>query len=100
MTPQQLENRQLETRVTALEAELSQVKKLLSSFPQIETVNPTWMKYAGMFKDDLDFLEVMREIRAEKDSDDESEVDPSYYILNEILLPFYANPFSTPDRKN
>jgi hypothetical protein len=79
MTPQQLENRQLETRVTALEAELGQVKKLLSSFPQIETVDPTWMKYAGMFKDDVDFLEVMQEIRAERDSDDESEVDPSYY---------------------
>lgn len=36
MTPQQLEDRQLETRVTALEAELSQVKKLLSSFAQTE----------------------------------------------------------------
>jgi hypothetical protein len=79
MTPQQLENRQLETRVTALEAELSQVKKLLSSFPPIETVNPIWMKYAGVFKDDADFLEIMQEIRAERDSDDESEVDPSYY---------------------
>jgi hypothetical protein len=79
MTPQQLENRQLETRVTALEAELSQMKKLLSSFPQIETVNPTWLKYAGVFKDDVDFQEIMQEIRAERDSDDESEVDPSYY---------------------
>ena len=79
MTPQQLENRQLETRVTALEADLSQMKKLLSSFTQIEKVNPTWMKYAGVFKDDVDFLEIMQEIRAERDSDDESEVDPAYY---------------------
>jgi hypothetical protein len=78
MTPQQLENRQLETRVTALEAELSQMKKLLSSFPKLETVNPTWMKYAGVFKDDADFLEIMQEIRTERDSDDESEVDPAY----------------------
>jgi hypothetical protein len=79
MTPQQLEDRQLETRVTALEAELSQVKKLLSSFPQTETVKHNWMKYAGVFKDDVDFLEIMQEIRAERDLDDESEVDPSYY---------------------
>jgi hypothetical protein len=79
MTPQQLEDRQLETRVTALEAELSQVKKLLSSFAQTETVKHKWMKYAGVFKDDVDFLEIMQEIRAERDLDDESEVDPSYY---------------------
>jgi hypothetical protein len=37
------------------------------------------MKYAGVFKDDVDFLEIMQEIRAERDLDDESEVDPSYY---------------------
>jgi hypothetical protein len=79
MTPQQLEDRQLEIRVTALEAELSKMKKLLSSFPQTETVKHNWMKYAGVFKDDVDFLEIMQEIRAERDLDDESEVDPSYY---------------------
>jgi hypothetical protein len=79
MTPQQLDDRQLEIRATALEAELSQVKKLLSSFPQTETVKYNWMKYAGVFKDDVDFLEIMKEIRAERDLDDESEVDPSYY---------------------
>jgi hypothetical protein len=79
MVPQQLEDRQLETRVTALEAELSQVKKLLSSFPQTETVKHNWMKYAGVFKDDVDFLEIMQAIRAQRDLDDESEVHPSYY---------------------
>jgi hypothetical protein len=68
MTPRQLEDRQLETRVTLLEAELSQMKKLLSSFSQIEAVNPTWLKYAGVFKDDVDFREIMQEIRAERDS--------------------------------
>ncbi len=79
MTPQQLEDRQLETRVSALEAELSQVKKLLSNFPQTETVKHNWMQYAGVFKDDVDFVEIMREIRAERNLDDESEIDPSYY---------------------
>jgi hypothetical protein len=79
MIPQQIEDRQLETRVTAIEVELSKMKKLLSSFAHTEVVNPTWMKYAGVFKDDVVSLEIMQEIRAEKDADDESEVDPSYY---------------------
>jgi hypothetical protein len=79
MTPQQLEDHQLEVRVTALEEELSQVKKLISSLPQTETVKHNWMKYAGVFKDDVDFLKIIQEIRAERDLDDESEVDPSYY---------------------
>jgi hypothetical protein len=74
MTPQQLE-----VRVMALEAELGQMKKLLSSLPQTETVKHKWVKYAGVFKDDADFLEIMQEVRAERDLDDESEVDPSYY---------------------
>jgi hypothetical protein len=55
------------------------VKKLLSRFPQTETVKHNWMQYAGVFKDDVDFLEIMQEIRAERDLDDESEVDLSYY---------------------
>jgi hypothetical protein len=80
MTPQQLEDRQLEIRVSALETELSQVKKFISSLPQAETVKHNWMKYAGVFKDDVDFLEIIQEIRAERDADDESEVDPSYYL--------------------
>ena len=41
---------------------------------------PTWIKFAGIFKDDSDFAEIMESIRAERTSDDESEVDPSYYL--------------------
>lgn len=37
------------------------------------------MKYAGVFKDDEDFLAIMEAMRAERNSDDESEVNPSYY---------------------
>lgn len=45
----------------------------------LDLVEPAWMKYAGVFKDDADFLEIMEEMRAERTSDDDSEVDPSYY---------------------
>ena len=46
----------------------------------IQTSEPTWMKFAGIFKDDSDFTEIMESIRAERTSDDDSEVDPSYYL--------------------
>ena len=46
----------------------------------IQASEPTWMKFAGVFKDDPDFVAIMESIRAERTSDDESEVDPSYYL--------------------
>jgi predicted RNase H-like HicB family nuclease len=41
--------------------------------------NP-WTKFSGIFKDDPDFAEIVEEIRAERLSDDESEIDPSVYL--------------------
>ncbi|MGB3691209.1 MAG: hypothetical protein WA865_16815 [Spirulinaceae cyanobacterium] len=41
---------------------------------------PAWLKFAGAFEDDSDFAAIMESIRAERDSDDDSEVDPSYYL--------------------
>lgn len=46
----------------------------------IQASEPTWMKFAGVFKDDSDFAAIMESIRAERTSDDDSEVDPSYYL--------------------
>lgn len=46
----------------------------------IQDSEPTWMKFAGVFKDDSDFADIMESIRAERTSDDDSEVDPSYYL--------------------
>jgi hypothetical protein len=45
----------------------------------VKTSEPAWMKFAGIFKDDPDFQEIMNQIQAERNCDDESEVDPSYY---------------------
>ena len=45
----------------------------------LDSVEPAWMKYAGVFKDDVDFLDIMEAMRAERTSDDDSEVDSSYY---------------------
>jgi len=46
----------------------------------IQTSEPSWMKFAGVFKDDADFAAIMASIRDERTSDDNSEVDPSYYL--------------------
>jgi hypothetical protein len=40
---------------------------------------PDWMQFAGVFKDDLDFQAIMETIRKERLSEDDTEVDPSYY---------------------
>ncbi|MDZ8055758.1 MAG: hypothetical protein RMX68_010535 [Aulosira sp. ZfuVER01] len=41
---------------------------------------PTWLQFAGVFQDDPDFQEIMDQIRAERTSDDDTEVDSSYYL--------------------
>jgi hypothetical protein len=46
----------------------------------IQTSEPSWMKFAGVFKDDADFAAIMELISAERTSEDDSEVDPSYYL--------------------
>lgn len=46
----------------------------------VPAAKPAWMQFAGVFRDDPDFQEIMDAIRAERASDDDSEVDPSYYL--------------------
>jgi hypothetical protein len=40
---------------------------------------PAWTKFVGIFEDDADFAAIVDEMRAERESDDESEIDPAYY---------------------
>ncbi|MBE9014217.1 hypothetical protein IQ250_28925 [Pseudanabaenaceae cyanobacterium LEGE 13415] len=47
---------------------------------QRRTESP-WIKYAGMFKDDPDFAEIAAAIRAEREVEDDTEVDPAVYLL-------------------
>lgn len=37
--------------------------------------------FAGVFQDDPDFAAIMESICIERTSDDDSEVDPSYYLV-------------------
>jgi hypothetical protein len=54
------EQPQLEVRVANLEAELAQMKQLMSSFYQPETESRWWLKVAGSFENDPDFDEAVR----------------------------------------
>lgn len=47
----------------------------------IQTSEPSWIKFAGVFKDDADFAAIIESIRAERTSDNEEEVAPSYYLF-------------------
>jgi predicted RNase H-like HicB family nuclease len=52
------------------------------SVPPMEgvVVRPAWTKFVGIFQDDEDFAAIVDELRAERESDDESEIDPAYYL--------------------
>jgi predicted RNase H-like HicB family nuclease len=46
----------------------------------IQISEPAWMKFAGIFEDDTDFTAITESIRAERTTDDDSEIDSSYYL--------------------
>jgi hypothetical protein len=41
---------------------------------------PAWTKFVGIFEDDADFAAIVDAMRAERESNDESEIDPAYYL--------------------
>jgi hypothetical protein len=54
---------------------------------------PAWMKFAGVFENDADFAEIMDELRAERESDDDSEVDPAVYMNPPEVVPMGQDNF-------
>ena len=64
---------------TAFLERLKQIQALSWDVP-IESLEPIWMQFAGIFKDDLDFKSVIETIQKERSGNDNSEVDPSYYL--------------------
>ena len=64
---------------TAFLERLKQIEALSWDVP-VQPSEPSWMQFAGIFKDDSDFKSVMETIQKERTSNDDSEVDPSYYL--------------------
>lgn len=75
-----------ETRETAIAQLQSTFLERLSHIEAIswdvpfQALEPNWKQFAGVFRDDPDFTAIMETIRAERTSNDDSEVDPSYYL--------------------
>jgi hypothetical protein len=46
----------------------------------LDNPSPNWREFAGIFENDADFQEIMDTLQAERTLDDDSEVDPSYYL--------------------
>jgi hypothetical protein len=71
-----------ETAIAQLQAVFLERSRYIEAIPwsvPVSVPEPAWMKFAGIFQDDSDFQAIMEEIRAERESEDDSEVDPSYY---------------------
>lgn len=72
-----------ETAISQLQAifleRLQHIEAIAWSVPVVAS-KPAWLQFAGIFRDDPDFLEIMDAIRAERTSDDDSEIEPSYYL--------------------
>ena len=60
---------------------LKQVELIRVALPsEFEARKPDpWDRLFGVFKGDADFAEIAAEIRASREADDDSEVDPSVY---------------------
>lgn len=58
---------------------LQRIEALSWNIP-VSASEPSWMQFAGVFRGDPDFTAIMDTIRAERTSDDDSEVAPSYYL--------------------
>ncbi len=63
------------------ESRIEQVEFLPLSLPlpSSPSVDNPWTKLFGLYKDDTDFAEIAAAMRAEREVDDDSEVDPSVY---------------------
>jgi hypothetical protein len=58
-----------------------EVMPLEISPEELNQLENPWVKYAGMFENDPDFAAIAAAIRAEREIDDDSEVDPAVYAL-------------------
>lgn len=57
---------------------IQQIEAISWNVP-LPSSEPAWMQFAGVFAGDPDFASIMETLQAERISDDDSEVDPSYY---------------------
>jgi predicted RNase H-like HicB family nuclease len=76
---QLLRDRLQKTKIIPIELDLDQCENLALDLDPVEASKRGWRKYADVFKDNPYFDQIVEEMQAERNSDDESEVDPSVY---------------------
>jgi predicted RNase H-like HicB family nuclease len=64
---------------TQLQVYLAQVELIQVALPARPEAGDGWDRLFGVFKGDPDFAEIAAEIRAVREVDDDSEVDPAVY---------------------
>jgi hypothetical protein len=69
---------QIQTDMATLIAKL---EFLPLEIPQASPSISPWIKYAGMFENDPDFAAIAATIRADRDREDDTEVDPAVYAI-------------------
>lgn len=71
-----------ESAISQLQANFTERLKRLEAISwdiPVNASNSTGMEFVGIFQDDPDFQAISRDLFAERASEDDSEVDPSYY---------------------
>ena len=74
------------TAIAQIKSDMATMLEKLEFLPlEIAKVTPPsdspWIKYAGIFQDDPDFAAIATAIRAERDQNDDTDVDPAVYAL-------------------
>jgi hypothetical protein len=59
--------------------QISQIETVSWTTP-LDNPSPNWREFARIFENDANFQEIIDKLQAERTSDDDSEVDPSYYL--------------------
>jgi hypothetical protein len=69
-----------ETAIAQIRSDMATWVEKLEFLPlEIPSASPAvspWIKYGGMFENDADFAAIAASIRADRDRDDDTEVDP------------------------
>ncbi|MCU0565526.1 MAG: hypothetical protein MUF49_02895 [Oculatellaceae cyanobacterium Prado106] len=79
----QLSERFQNADVTVLELSIA-IAPNTNASTNANTSNNPGTKLFGLYKDDPDFAEISAAIRAEREADDDTEVDPSMYLREKV----------------
>lgn len=72
--------RALDELKTTLLQQVQDTEALTWRLPVNHTEEPAWLKFAGIFKNNADFAEIMKEIQAVRETWGDEDMDESEYL--------------------